>query len=293
MTHPPASLGIVVCVDGSAASKVAVDWAARNAARRRATVTLAHVLPSAIVQSWVQVPLPPAFLQDEQDAARSILDEASAVARAAAGDKLGGLGEKVLSGQPVAALAELSADADMIVIGSRGLGTWERRLLGSVSTGLVHHARCPVAVIRDEDPLIAHPDQAPVVVGIDGSPASEYATEIAFDEASRRGVGLVAVHTWSDAGYELPDEPWTEVQPEEDMLLAERLAGWQERYPDVTVRRVVCRDQPARRLLDEAATAQLVVVGSHGRGGFAGMLLGSVSTQVVQSARTRVIVARR
>lgn len=105
-------------------------------------------------------------------------------------------------------------------------------------------------MIRDEDPLIAHPDQAPVVVGIDGSPASEHATAIAFDEASRRGVHLVAVHTWSDAGYELPDEPWTEAQPEEDMLLAERLAGWQERYPDVTVRRVVCRDQPARRLLD-------------------------------------------
>ncbi|MCG7593779.1 universal stress protein [Mycobacterium sp. PSTR-4-N] len=293
MSQPAASLGIVVCVDGSAAARAAVDWAARSAARRRATLTLAHVLPSASLQSWVQVPLPPAFLKDEQEAARTILDDASAVARAAAGESLGGLGEKVLSGQPVAALAELSADAEMIVIGSRGLGTWERRLLGSVSTGLVHHARCPVAVIRDEDPLIAHPDEAPVVVGIDGSPASEHATEIAFDEASRRGVDLVAVHTWSDAGYELPAQPWTEVQPEEDMLLAERLAGWQERYPDVTVRRVVCRDQPARRLLDEAATAQLVVVGSHGRGGFAGMLLGSVSTQVVQSARTPVIVARR
>lgn len=293
MTQSPAPLGIVVCVDGSAASKVAVDWAARTAARRRSALTLAHVLPSASMQSWVQVPLPPAFLQDEKDAARTILDDASEVARAAAGDSLGGLAEKILSGQPVAALAELTTDADMIVVGSRGLGKWERRLLGSVSTGLVHHARCPVAVIRDEDPLIAHPDQAPVVVGIDGSPASEHATAIAFDEASRRGVELVAVHTWSDAGYELPDEPWTEAQPEEDMLMAERLAGWQERYPDVTVRRVVCRDQPARRLLDEAATAQLLVVGSHGRGGFAGMLLGSVSTQVVQSARTPVIVARR
>jgi nucleotide-binding universal stress UspA family protein len=293
MSEPAASLGIVVCVDGSPASRVAVDWAARTAARRRKTLTLAHVLPSAGTQSWVQVPLPPAFLQDEQDAAREILDNAAGVARAAAGENLAGLGQKILLGQPVAALADLSADADMIVVGSRGLGTWERRLLGSVSTGLVHHARCPVAVIRDEDPLIAHPDQAPVVVGIDGSPASEHATAIAFDEASRRGVDLVAVHTWSDAGYELPSEPWTEVQPEENMLLAERLAGWQERYPDVTVRRVVCRDQPARRLLDEAATAQLVVVGSHGRGGFAGMLLGSVSTQVVQSARTPVIVARR
>ncbi|TRW81522.1 universal stress protein [Mycolicibacterium sp. 018/SC-01/001] len=296
MTHPSGSsgsLGSVVCVDGSPASRVAVDWAARDAARRRGRLTLAHVLPSAVMQSWVQVPLPRAYLEDEQEAARTILRDAAEAVAATAGDGVSGVGEKILSGQPVAALAELSADADMIVVGSRGLGTWERRLLGSVSTGLVHHARCPVAVIRDEDPLIPHPDQAPVVVGIDGSPASEHATAIAFDQASRRGVDLVAVHTWSDAGYELPDQPWTDVQPEEDMLLAERLAGWQERYPDVTVHRVVCRDQPARRLLDEGATAQLLVVGSHGRGGFAGMLLGSVSTQVVQSARTPVIVARR
>ncbi|MEW5808905.1 MAG: universal stress protein [Actinomycetota bacterium] len=293
MAQPSAPLGFVVCVDGSAAARVAVDWAARNAGRRRAHLTLAHVLPSAAMQSWVQVPLPPSYFEDEQDAARKILHDSAEVARAAAGDELGGLGEKILSGQPVAALSELSAEAEMIVVGNRGLGKWESRLLGSVSTGLVHHARCPVAVIRDEDPLIPHPDQAPVVVGIDGSPASEHATAIAFDEASRRGVDLVAVHTWSDAGYELPDEPWIEAQPEEDMLLAERLAGWQERYPDVTVRRVVCRDQPARRLLSEGANAQLLVVGSHGRGGFAGMLLGSVSTQVVQSARVPVIVARR
>jgi len=148
-------------------------------------------------------------------------------------------------------------------------------------------------VIHDEDPLIPHPAQAPVVVGIDGSPASEHATAIAFDEASRRGVDLVAVHTWSDAGYELPDEGWSEIQPEEDCLLSERLAGYRERYPDVSIRRVLRPDRPAHALLEEAEHAQLLVVGSHGRGGFAGMLLGSVGSQVVQSARIPVIVARR
>ena len=86
----------------------------------------------------------------------------------------------------------------MIVVGCRGLGAIGRRLLGSVSSGLVHHAHCPVAVIHDEDPLMPHPAKAPVVVGIDGSPASEPATAIAFEEASRRGVELVAVHAWSD-----------------------------------------------------------------------------------------------
>lgn len=294
MSSHSAPHGIIVAVDGSAPSRVAVDWAARDAAMRRVPLTLAHVLPGAAMQSWIQVPLPASYYEDEKDEARRILTDARAVVDAATkGAELPTVTEEVLSGQPVPTLADLSKDADMIVVGSRGLGKWERRLLGSVSSGLTQHAHCPVAVIHDEDPLIPHPAQAPVVVGIDGSPASEHATAIAFDEASRRGVELVAVHTWSDAGYALPDSGWSEIQPEEDMLLAERLAGWQERYPDVSVRRVVCRDQPARRLLDEAARGQLLVVGSHGRGGFAGMLLGSVGSQVAQSARGPVIVARK
>ncbi|MCH9710063.1 MAG: universal stress protein [Actinomycetia bacterium] len=294
MSTQPGSRGIVVGVDGSAPSRVATDWAARNAALRRAPLTLAYVLPGATVQSWIQVPLPATFFEDEQEAARRALADARGVVEAVTAGVDGvRIDEKVVEGQPVQALADLSKGADMIVVGSRGLGKWERRLLGSVSSGLVQHAHCPVAVIYDEDPLIPHPAKAPVVVGIDGSPASEQATAIAFDEASRRGVDLVAVHTWSDAGYELPGVGWSETQTEEDMLLAERLAGWQERYPDVTVRRVVHRDQPGRALLEEAEQGQLLVVGSHGRGGFAGMLLGSVGTQVVHSARQPVIVARQ
>ncbi len=294
MSTQPGALGIVVGVDGSAPSRVAVDWAARAAALRRVALTLVYVLPGATVQSWIQVPLPAAFFEDEEKTAREALGDAQGVAEAATAGVDGvRFDQKVVSGQPVQVLADLSKDADMIVVGKRGLGKWERRILGSVSSGLVQHAHCPVAVIHDEDPLIPHPAQAPVVVGIDGSPASEHATALAFDEASRRGVELVAVHTWSDVGYELPGAGWSEIQPEEDMLLAERLAGWQERYPDVTVRRVVHRDRPSRGLLEEAKNAQLLVVGSHGRGGFAGMLLGSVGLQVVQGARIPVIVARR
>ncbi|MDY6995622.1 MAG: universal stress protein [Actinomycetota bacterium] len=294
MSTQPAPLGIVVAVDGSPESKVAVDWAARDAAMRRVPLTLAHVLPGASLQAWIQAPLPAEYFEDEKDAARQLLRDAlGVVERATEGVELFCVNQKILSGQPTAALADLTKDADMIVVGRRGLGKVGRVLLGSVSAGLTQHAHCPVAVIHDEDPLIPHPAQAPVVVGIDGSPASEHATAIAFDEASRRDVDLVAVHTWSDAGYALPEEGWDEVQPEENLLLSERLAGYRERYPDVSVRRVLRPDQPARALLEEAEQAQLLVVGSHGRGGFAGMLLGSVGSQVVQSARVPVIVARQ
>lgn len=291
MSTAPSTRPIVVGVDGSAASKVAVDWAVRNAAMRRTPLKLVNVLNPPVVMAFPEVPMPAGFLKWQEEEGRKVLDAALVTARAAAPDI--DISTEMVAGPSVPTLVEESKNAQMIVVGCRGRGALARGLLGSVSTGLVHHAFCPVAIIHDQDPLMPHPSQAPVVVGLDGSPASEQAVAIAFEEASFRGVELVAVFAWSDTGvFEFPGVDWSTQQSLAEETLSERLSGWQERYPDVLVRRVVVADRPAHQLLEQSESAQLLVVGSHGRGGFAGMLLGSVSTAVVHGARMPVIVAR-
>lgn len=206
---------------------------------------------------------------------------------------------EIPSGGAVSTLVALSKNAELVVVGRRGNGTMRGRPLGSVSSALVHHSHCPVAVIHDEDPLMDDPAHAPVLVGIDGSRGADLATAIAFDEASRRKVELVALHAWSDVGVMALAGIGSDgigspaLRTIEDEALAERLAGWSARYPDVPVRRAIVRNDPGPALVDQAQWAQLVVVGGHGIGGFAGMLLGSVSTAVVQCVQTPVIVARQ
>ncbi len=290
-----ARYGIVVGVDASPSSTAAVRWAAREAAMRHEGLTLVHgaapLVAGSSTVTWT-APIPADVLRAKQEYSEQLVDDAAQTAT----DSAGGLQihREVIAWAPVPALVDLSRDAQLIVVGRRGTGRLPRVPLGSVSTAMIHHAHCPVAVIHDEAPAEDEPASPPVVVGIDGSPASELATAIAFDEASWRGVELVALHASCDSDPSgIHGLEWAVVKPRAQEALAERLAGWQERYPDVRVRRVVVFDRPAHHLLEQAATAQLVVVGSHGRGGFAGMLLGSVSTAVVQAARIPVIVARQ
>ena len=293
MSNPTTHNGIIVGVDGSAPSKVAVDWAARDASMRELPLTVIYISPSPVVAADIRMPV--SLTERVEKHGQAVLREARSTAEdAAEGSNPIRIDTEMVSAAVLPTLIDRSKDAVMIVVGCRGLGAIGRRLLGSVSSGLLHHAHCPVAVIHDEDPMMPHPSEAPVVVGIDGSPAAEQATAIAFDEASRRGVDLVAVHAWSDfPAFEVPPTGSEDLEKEAEETLGERLAGCQERYPDVSVRRVVSLDKPVHQLLEQSESAQLTVLGSHGRGGFAGMLLGSVSSAVAQSARMPVIVARQ
>lgn len=291
----PLHQGILAAVDGSPCSDDAVRWAAAEAVRCGEKLSIVTVV-SPLTGGWSRPgilgsPITEEFGLWQQHQAEKVIVESVRIARATVnGADLDIVTEMSLT-TVVPTLVDLSKQARMIVVGRRGLGAVGRIFLGSVSTALIHHARCPVAVIHSAVP--AENNSGPVVVGIDGSPSSERATALAFEEASSRRAELVALHAFSEVEWpEVMALPWSDIAEEAGETLSERLAGWQERYPDVAVRKVIVRDQPIQNLLNQSESAQLVVVGSHGRGGFAGMLLGSVSTALAHQIHTPLIVAR-
>jgi len=281
---------IVVGLDGSPSSDAALAWAVDAARRLRAPMRLIHAIDlTRYAGRWQD--LTPA-LDTQRDRARSVL------APALAGLKYGELAIEsyVELGRPAAILIEQSANAQLVVIGSRGHGDLVGLLLGSTSLQVAMHADCPVIVVRE--PL---PGQEPgrsagrVLVGVDGTEVSEAAIRFAFEEADTRRLGLTALHAWQlpDAEFEvaLPAE-WAAAQERERAVLAERLAGWGEKYPDVDVIHKTRRADPASALVTEAAGAALTVVGSRGAGGFRGLLLGSVSHAVLHHAGSPVAIVR-
>ncbi|MFI5718855.1 universal stress protein [Nocardia sp. NPDC051750] len=279
-------LPIVVGIDGSSGSMEALRWAASAAARCRAPL---HLVCAIDLPGDVDLgPTAPAY---DDHALRADAATFLSTARDLAGRHADGLEItcSVADPRPETVLIGYSKDARMIVVGARGLGAVGHGILGSVSTSLARHAHCPVAVIPTSDTGPAGLPGRPIVVGVDGSACGAEAIEIAFDEASRRAAGIVAVTAWSELS---PHGSRAAMQARTRTLQAQSLAGRAEWYPDVPVTHVVVEDRPARRILDEADRAQLVVVGSHGRGGFAGMTLGSVGQAVLHGAPVPLIVTR-
>ncbi|MFF4398603.1 universal stress protein [Streptomyces sp. NPDC001480] len=262
---------VVVGVDGSSSSDAAVVHAAREAQRRRARLRVVHAF------SWpvgpMYAPLEPSPLnrltQDAAQHARSVAPEVEVT-------------DTVMTGGAASVLAGESRAADLVVVGSRGTGGFIGMLLGSTAVSLAAHGECPVLVVRGE------PDHTgPILLAVDGSPSGEPAVDFAFAEAALRGAEIIGVHAW------LPDyaPAGTGVESAE-RLLAQALAGRRERYPDVTVRQEVLSGEPREVLIEASRTAQLLVTGARGRGGFTGMLLGSVSQALLHHAHCPVAVVR-
>ncbi|WP_225728997.1 MULTISPECIES: universal stress protein [unclassified Nocardia] len=281
--NPP----VLVGSDGSDPALAAVRWAAGEAVMHRAPLTILHCI-GAPIDFGPGI----AFSRFDYEVYRQAGIAALEQSRAAAAEAIRSAGEleittELLEAPPIPVLRDRSKDARLLVVGTQGLGAFRRALLGSVSTALARHAECPVAIVP-ESPKYDTRDQR-VVVGVDGSACSARAIEIAFDEAAFRGAALTAVLAWTEFPPYIPRE---DMRQEAEAILAESLAGYGERYPEVAVRRMVAADRPAKVLLELGSGAQLVVVGSHGRGGFAGMTLGSVSQAVLHATTAPLIIAR-
>lgn len=289
---------IIVCaVDGSEAAKVAVKWAANTAVKRDVPLRLvsSYSMPQFL---YAEGMVPPQELYDDLESeTMEKIDEAKMIALEFCPTV--DVSHQIEEGSPIDMLLDLSEQCDTLVMGSRGLGGLSGMVMGSVSAAVVSHAKCPVVVVREDNNVTEETKYGPVVVGVDGSGVSQKAIELAFKEADARGAELVAVHTWMDmqvqaslAGLSAAQQQWQIVEDEQRALLGRRLAGWCERYPDVQVAKIVTRDRPVRALSDASEGAQLLVVGSHGRGGFKGMLLGSTSRALLQEAPCPMMVVR-
>ncbi|MFE6615040.1 universal stress protein [Amycolatopsis sp. NPDC057786] len=287
---------VVAGVDGNASSLLAVRWAAAEARRRGAGLRLVLAFDKDSLEYPQPLPTREELAEMAEMRGHRLLREAEDVARKVEPSLQVAL--DLRHEKPAQALLAMSEDAGLLVLGPEQIRPLGRLLVGSVSIALAAHAKCPVAVVRshvaEDDP----PTEGPVVVGVDGSHTSDAALALAFEQASTRDAPLVSVHTWNDVlPSALFDETeWTynasDIEERESEVLAERLAGWQGQYPNVSVERVVTRGKPTEVLLGYADRAQLLVVGTRGRGGFAGMLLGSTSQQVLSYALCPVIVAR-
>ncbi|PXY35838.1 universal stress protein [Prauserella flavalba] len=287
---------IVAGVDGSTSALHAVAWAAAEAAPRREKLRLvaAYLVPEHGYPSFLTT------VRELREGLRAQGEDRLREAREAAEKAAPGVDvETVLvEADPTVTMLAESRTARVVVLGSRGLGGFSGLLVGSTAVALAAHGSCPVVVVRGRGAEGVPPTEGPVVVGVDGSPASVVAIEFAFAEAAARDVPLVAVRTWNDAMleatvrmYPLSVNP-DDIDAEERALLEAQVDAVREDYPDVPVEPVLARGRPARTLLEQAERAQLIVVGSRGRGGFRGLLLGSTSRALVTHATCPVAVVR-
>jgi nucleotide-binding universal stress UspA family protein len=279
---------VVAGIDGSDLAIEAARWAAAEAARHRCVLRLVRAYrlppssdPEASSLLWSHAHHQ---LWSAAHCVRAVVPELA-------------VEQVVAEGDPAEVLLRESAGARLLVVGTRGVGGFAALLVGSVGSALARRAECPLVVVRGPvlpDAALVRADRArPVVVGVDGSPASEPALAFAFAAADAWSAPLVAVHAWVEHLEEADAlAGLAELEEQERELLAERLAGWTVKYPGVPVTGELVHGPPARALVARSVNARLVVVGSVGRGRVGRALLGSTGRALLHHAHTPVAVVR-
>lgn len=285
---------IVVGIDGSPASQSALLWGLDVASRRHLPLRIVHAFESSMYDVRLSGGYDPGVSGALRNAAQQMVDEAAQAAKATHPDVH--VVTRLEAGPGAATLIEESEHARMVVLGTRGSGGFTSLVIGSTTLHVASHARCTVVAVpaRAAD----EPEGHGVIVGVDGSELSEAAIEFAFQMASETDEPLVALHAWRDPSSSGPGsmvplvyDPVL-VSEEEQVVLAESLAGWQEKYPDVHVEPKVVHGHPTSALVDQARDARLLVVGCRGRGELRSLLMGSVSHGVLHHATCPVAVVR-
>jgi nucleotide-binding universal stress UspA family protein len=288
---------IVVGYDGSTPSEAALSWAAVEAGRRRVPVTVVHAIDHTVTLAG---PMGAAGRLDvvSERAGQTAREGADRILRQ---DPSLSVDAATRLGPAARVLLEAAAPEDLLVVGTRGHADLAGALLGSVAFSVGAHARGPVVVVRGTG---EHPDaRRPVVVGVDGSPGAQEALRYAADLAAATGAGLhivsayrqTSAEVWAEAArleLEADGAPDFDTAARRAALILTENAGAVARRAhaglrvDVTVR----EGAPARVLMDVATGAGALVVGSRGRGGFAGLLLGSVGHALIHAAPCPVTV---
>lgn len=285
---------VVVGLDRSEAGRAAVEHAAELAVQRGQPLHLVRAFQPSQFPMRHRTGLSGDIDDLLRKAAGRLVDETSEVLSLVYPTLQ--LSAELAPGSPAETLIGESREAAFLVVGSRGSGGFSGLVIGSTTLRVATHAHCPVVAVPATP--ADDPPRAGVVVGVDGTDVSEEAIDVAFQSASETDEQLMALHAWSDPaqtghGVLLPlvYDPVT-VNQEEQRVMAESMARWSEKYPNVTVVSRVVRDHPVRALVRAAEHARLLVVGSHGRGPVSGALLGSVSHGVLHHATGPVVVAR-
>ena len=285
---------VVAATDGSPAAIEAAEWAAVEAARRGRRLELVHVpaWPGFVATTLPGWPNWDAEMFETVGCAA--LEETRLAVRAREPELP--VSTEMIRGPVTEALVGRSAGTELLVLGRRGRGRFPDLIAGATVSQVAQYARCPVVVVPQH--TTADEDGPGIVLGVDIAPGCEPAIGFAFEAATRCRLPITAVRGWTL----LTDEPGIlslgptrlsqELESEQRRLLSEALAGWCTKYPDVPVRTMTIREHAGRALVETSRGAHLLVVGARGAGGFAGLLLGSVSDTVVRHAPCPVAVVR-